>query len=79
MTMHIDRAKLWAQLGFVADRDAAALRHEYEWPPVGASAEEWSEAARLDEVARRCFGRAGALGFIGGTDAAFGEDTEGHP
>ena len=69
-TTDTKRARLYAQLGFVAETDAARLRHEYE--DVQATAEEREEAARLDRVADGLFARARALGFDGGTDAAFG-------
>jgi len=70
------RARLYAQLGFVASTDAARLRHEYEWPPVTPTEDEVQEAARLECVADGLFARAVALGFEGGTDAAFGEAGE---
>lgn len=74
------RARLYAQLAFVADCDAAALRHEYELCPLTncpiiPTSEELSEAARLDAIAESLFGEARILGFSGGTDAAFGEQS----
>ena len=67
------RARLYAQLGFVALADAAALRQDYAWPPVALTEADREEAARLDGVADGLFDRARALGFTGGTDAAFEE------
>lgn len=71
--MDMRRARLYAQVAFVFDRDAAALRHEYEWPPVTPTEEELSEAVRLTDEADKIFEQASTLGFDGGTDAAFKE------
>ena len=64
--------RLLAQLAFVADHDAAALAHDYEWPPVAPTPEERAEAERLRDIAGECSRRATAAGFVGGSDAAFG-------
>jgi len=66
------RAKLYAQLAWVFDRDAAALCHEYEDPPVVPTDGELEEAAYLTAIGDDLFSVASALGFEGGTDAAFG-------
>jgi len=71
--MDMRRARLYAQVAFVFDRDAAALRHEYEWPPTMPTEEELSEAVRLTNEADKIFERAKSFGFDGGTDAAFEE------
>jgi len=63
--------QMYAQLGFVADFDAAAIRRLYAYPPVTLTPEERAEADRLDGIADDIFALASALGFNGGTDAAF--------
>ena len=67
-----DRARLYAQLAFVCDRDAAVLTHEHEWPPVMPTTGELGEAAYLTAIGDDLFARAEALGFSGGINAAFG-------
>lgn len=65
------RAQLYAQLAFVAHFDAAALYHEHDYPPVSPTEEELEQARHLDTVADTLFDTAEALGFDGGTGAAF--------
>ena len=65
------RSRLYAQFGFVALTDAAALRQDYAWPPATLTESERDDAAHLERVAGGLFERARALGFEGGTDAAF--------
>ena len=67
-----DRARLYAQLAFVCDRDATMLAHEHEWPPVMPTMGELEEAAYLTAIGDGLYARAEALGFSGGTTAAFG-------
>lgn len=66
------RARLYAQLAFIASNDAAVCMHEYEFPPVMPTADEIADAIHLEGVADALFERAEVLGFEGGTDAAFG-------
>jgi len=72
MTTNSKRARLYAQLAFVAHFDAEALAHACDYPMVTPTDEELVEAKRLDAVADLLFDEAEALGFSGGTDAAFG-------
>jgi hypothetical protein len=62
---------LLAQLAFVASNDAAAARHDYEFPPVVPTPDELLAADYLEGLADALFDEARALGFVGGTDAAF--------
>lgn len=78
----MSRARLYAQLAWVACLDATALRHEYELNslcvPVVPTAEELAEAERLDSVAAALRDRARLLGWAGGgLDAAFGDKGKG--
>lgn len=67
-----DRARLYAQLAFVAVKDAEAIEDEYAWPPrPPLSDAELATVAHLRAVGNEAFERAEALGFEGGTDAAF--------
>jgi hypothetical protein len=57
------RARLYAQLAFVASNDADAI--------IDAAGDA-DDARRLRRTGNALFGRATHLGFVGGTDAAFG-------
>jgi hypothetical protein len=68
-------ARTLAQLGFVALNDADAMRPSHAWPPAPRlTAEQQKERERLYDLADQLFAEAKRGGFVGGTDAAFGEE-----
>ncbi len=69
------RARIFAQLGFVAYADAAAVARENEWPPVQPTEAEIEQSRHLNGIADAWFEHADALDFREGTDAAFGEES----
>lgn len=64
--------RLLAQLAWVFARDAAALEHEYEWPPVTPTKREAAEARRLLRISDKLMGQACDAGQLSGTDFCFG-------
>ncbi len=69
-------ARNLAQLAFVAHFDADAITNRYAWPPREAlSTAEVDQIAHLEAISTELFERAEALGWEGGTDAAFGAES----